>query len=698
MVGDPDYGKFAWFLGPAAENETLARQLLDEVLTDVAKNRRMLAHDVPAFGTVAERSTPSFCAGRDRLFSALRELLARLRSSTPFWSPRYLAHLNGDVHLAAVAGQVATLFYNPNIIVRESSPGVLDLERDVIRQMAHMVGYDPAVAGGTLTSGGTLGNLEQLWRWRNLRYLPLALRECGEVELPSQDDRALLNLSVEDTLNLAARAAARGQLARIGSFGRMGCWGFAQYPGVILAPASAHYSILKVADILGIGRDRVVSLPLDSDLRADPAAASRVLADLRHRRVPVLALVLNLGSTEEGKVDPVHEFLTLREECRWRGQDYPVAVDAAIGGFLCAMLRDRDDTPLTEKDLAERWGEASPAPEVVAACRALARVDGVTVDSHKWQLVPYQAGAVLFRDRRVMLLTPGEDAPYLFRAREDPDFVAPFTVEGSRPGSRAAMVWMAQRVTPLDSEGMGPLLAGSLRNTRKLAAALDAIPPVEAYGQRVRVRTLLEPDLCIVNWLCIPETTPTLAAANALNELVAGRYRYDGSIPVTAVDYIISSTTLDAARYGDALRPILEKLGLDATDYPERTDHLVVLRSTVFHFDDRPTLPVSRHSPSAHRLRGWRRVMDSLAWLIMRLKLYLLRFGSGLRPAAPGPAQIDHHDGTDGVIAEFVDSLRVSLRQWSELAPLVMENAGRFNELQESEAAGVSSTAEVGGT
>lgn len=614
MQGDPDYSHLAWFLGPKAENQDVVEQLFQEILEDVAANRRRLAREDPPMMDLASRLDPSYLSGRERLFEALRELLSRLREGTPFWSDRYLAHLNWDEHLAVVAAQVATLFYNPNIVVRESSPGVLDLEREVIQQVARMVGYDPTAAGGSLTSGGTLGNLEQMWRWRNMRYLPLALRAVPGLEMAAEDEWGLLNLSVEQTLDLATRAASRGQLgASAGTPGKGGCWAFSDHPGVILAPASAHYSIAKVSDLLGIGRNRVLPNPLTDDLRASPAEAARLLAELRARRIPVIALVLNLGSTEEGRVDPVDEFVELREECRRQGQDFPISVDAAIGGIVCAMFRDRDGRVMSPEEASAFWRDAALAPGVAAACQALGQVDGITLDPHKWQLVPYQAGIVMFKDRRVMMLTPSEDVPYLFRGDETPDFVAPFTVEGSRPGGRAAMVWMTQRVTPLTTDGEGRLVAASLRTARAFAAALDAIPPVERDGHRVRVRTLIDPDLCIVNWLCVPETSPTIAAANALNELVAGRYRYDGSIPVTAVDYVISSTSLDAGRYGEALRPIIQRMGLDDRDYPAPTDRLVILRSTLFH-----------------------------------------------------PHNIQH------AIVGFVESLRKTLESWLELAPVVM--------------------------
>ena len=61
------------------------------------------------------------------------------------------------------------------------------------------------------------------------------------------------------------------------------------------------------------------------------------------RRVPVLAAVAVIGSTEESAVDPLEGLLALRERFRARGLNFAIHADAAWGGYFRSMLRDEGD-------------------------------------------------------------------------------------------------------------------------------------------------------------------------------------------------------------------------------------------------------------------------------------------------------------------------------------------------------------------
>ena len=112
----------------------------------------------------------------------------------------------------------------------------------------------------------------------------------------------------------AGAARARGRTASAGSGSRS------------TAPQEVHYSVVRAAELLGIGSAWVRALPIDGErrLRAD-AVATAIDADRENGIVPV-AVVASAGTTLTGAVDPIDE---LADICAERG--IWLHVDGAYG-------------------------------------------------------------------------------------------------------------------------------------------------------------------------------------------------------------------------------------------------------------------------------------------------------------------------------------------------------------------------------
>ena len=100
---------------------------------------------------------------------AIIELLAdRLADNYPFHSPVYAGQMLKPGHPIANAAYAIAQQINPNNHALDGGPATAHMEREVIAQMAAMVGFDPASSLGHLTSSGTIANLEALWISRQL--------------------------------------------------------------------------------------------------------------------------------------------------------------------------------------------------------------------------------------------------------------------------------------------------------------------------------------------------------------------------------------------------------------------------------------------------------------------------------------------------------------------------------------------------
>ena len=111
--------------------------------------------------------TPTTAVSRAQLAGALAELGTRLADSYPFFHPRYAGQMLKPPHPVAQAAYAMAMRINPNNHALDGGPATTALEREVVADLARMVGY-PAAHLGHLTGGGTVANLEALWVAREL--------------------------------------------------------------------------------------------------------------------------------------------------------------------------------------------------------------------------------------------------------------------------------------------------------------------------------------------------------------------------------------------------------------------------------------------------------------------------------------------------------------------------------------------------
>ncbi len=410
---------------------------------------------------------------RVALSARLEELAQALTAETPTHTPRYIGHMKAEISLPALFGWLAAMLHNPNNTSQEASRVGSVIETEAVAMLASMLGYDPAEAQGHFTSGGTVANFEAVWRarYRLDHWLSLGLYVAETTGEPLDvfaaahmgwgRFRELWDRHGLTDATLRRYSAAVGNPAAV--WARIGRAAGRDYLGpVLLAPGTKHYSWLKAANVFGLGEDSLWSIALDAEGRLDVDDLERLIREARAQGRPVLMAVSVAGTTETSEIDPigaVHDRLEAWE--RDAGVHIWRHVDAAYGGFLCAILGGPD--------------EAALSPASAAALRAVGRADSITIDPHKLGYVPYACGAFLTADRARYAVS-GFDAPYLDRP-ELGDGKWASTLEGSRSAAGAAATWLTGRTLGFGSEGLGALLAETVRTARAFRGAIAAAVP-----------------------------------------------------------------------------------------------------------------------------------------------------------------------------------------------------------------------------
>ena len=181
----------------------------------------------------------------------------------------------------------------------------------------------------------------------------------------------------------------------------------------------AHYTHHRISGVLKLEYGSVA---------ADARGRMRLDAlEDELRKGDVGTVVVTLGTTAIGAVDPLPEILALRERYGFR-----VHVDAAYGGYF-KLIEDALDEP------ARR------------AFAAIGQADSIVIDPHKHGLQPYGCGCVLFRDPGVGRFYK-HDSPYTYFTSKELH-LGEISLECSRAGAAAVALWATQRLLPLKPGG-----------------------------------------------------------------------------------------------------------------------------------------------------------------------------------------------------------------------------------------------------
>jgi glutamate/tyrosine decarboxylase-like PLP-dependent enzyme len=210
---------------------------------------------------------------------------------------------------------------------------------------------------------------------------------------------------------------------------------------VLYASRETHNSVGRAVELLGLGREALRLLPVDSELRLDLGALERAIAeDRRGGRLP-FAVVGNAGTVNTGAIDDLEALAALA-----RREGLHFHVDGAIGAL------------------------AALSPHLRERLRGMEAADSLAFDPHKWGHFPIEVGCILVRDAAAHRAAFAATADYLARLQGGiaarTERFADFGPELSR-GFKALKVWMGMKAFGADL--LGRLIEQNVAQARFLA-------------------------------------------------------------------------------------------------------------------------------------------------------------------------------------------------------------------------------------
>ncbi len=404
--------------------------------------------------------------------------------------PRFFGWVNSPPTAIGIVAELLAATMNPSCAGGDHA--AIYLERATVRWLMELMGYPTDGSMGILVSGGSMASLTGLATARQWA-------------------------SAQDGWD-ARRDGAHGGLQMS-----------------LYVSSETHTTVVKAAELLGIGSRYVRTVPADADFRMDIAALEAAVISDREAGYRPMAVVGSAGTVSTGAIDPLDAIADL---CAEHGLWFHV--DAAYGGP--GVLDDR----------------------VAARFAGMERAHSLAIDPHKWLSVPVECGCVFVRDGDLLRQTFSLVPPYV-QVEEGKGigglpWYAEYGFQQSR-GFRALKTWMS--LAHAGREGIAQTIRRHNDLARSLATRIDDHP---------RLELLVAPQLSIVCFRFTPEAADIETVdRNALNKTLMERVQASGDAFVTqamlgdvfalranVLHYATAEADLDAlvevvVRLGDAL-------------------------------------------------------------------------------------------------------------------------------------------------
>jgi len=314
-----------------------------------------------------ERELPDEGVDFERLVESFRDTVVTM--SRHNGHPRMFGYVQAPgTAIGALADLLASTL-NANLTAWRSAPAAVEVERLTIDWIKQILSFDEQAAG-LFVSGGSMANMA-------------ALAAARRAKAP------------EDLMNKGAGSIVK--------------------PMRVYVSEETHHSIEKGAALLGIGRDNVRKVRVDSRYKLDiNDLIAKIAEDVETGHLP-FCVVANAGTVMTGAFDPLAEVSTVAKRFNlW------MHVDACYGGFAALAQSAR---PLFD---------------------GITQADSVALDPHKWLYLPVDCGCLLYRDAQKARATFAHDADYTRVIAQNADEAFAFWDYGPELSRRfrALKVWM----------------------------------------------------------------------------------------------------------------------------------------------------------------------------------------------------------------------------------------------------------------
>lgn len=301
-------------------------------------------------------------------------------------NPKVQKNVINPVTIYSIVAKIITSLGNANLVTEEYSHKFAEAEIEAVSICANLVGYNPNLAGGFFTFGGTA----------TLLYA--------------------IKIGIEKAIPDAFSNGVGGENIKV------------------VGSDVSHYANITAVAWLGLGTKNLVTIPTDQDNSINLEALEDKLHDILNKKQKIAAIIATMGTTDAFGIDNLEFIVKLRDKLvQQYNLDYKPHIHAdAVIGWAFSVFNDYDFqnnlmgfTPRTLQSLSDTSNKL----------RFLHQADSIGIDFHKTGYVPCTSSLIICRNKTDFSLISSnkKDMPYLFNSGHyHPGY---FTLETSRSSS-----------------------------------------------------------------------------------------------------------------------------------------------------------------------------------------------------------------------------------------------------------------------
>jgi aromatic-L-amino-acid decarboxylase len=313
---------------------------------------------------------------------------------------RFFGYVLGSGEPVAATADLLASVLNQNVTAWRSGPAAVIIEKIVVRWLSEAI----ACRGfhGYLTGGGSAANL-------------MGLTMAREAKAPANEH------------------------------------GF-RNSAVVYASREVHMSIPKSVALLGIGRENLRLVPVDSSLRMNTdELEGQITRDKSMGKTPV-AVVASAGTVNTGAIDPLAKIADIA-----RRHDTWFHIDGAYGALAAIAERGKFE--------------------------GMELADSISLDAHKWLYQPLDCGCLLYRSSEAAQKAFSHTGDYTRALSADPIEGFAFFEESLELSRRfrALKIWLSLRYHGLAA--FRESIKKDLAHAGRLSEAIQREPQLELIGR-----------------------------------------------------------------------------------------------------------------------------------------------------------------------------------------------------------------------
>ena len=357
--------------------------------------------------------------------AALHDLPKMLRfSRAP--NGRFFGYVLGSGEPVAATADLLASVLNQNVTAWRSGPAAVTIEKTVVRWLSEAIACPGFL--GYLTGGGSAANL-------------MGLAMAREAKAPANEHGVISGAT-------------------------------------IYASQEVHMSIPKSVALLGIGRENLRLIPVDSSLRMNTGELERQISKDKSMGKTPVAVVASAGTVNTGAIDPLARVAEIAHRySAW------YHIDGAYGALAAIAERGKFE--------------------------GMELADSISLDAHKWLYQPLDCGCLLYRSSEAAQKAFSHTGDYTRALSADPIEGFAFFEESLELSRRfrALKIWLSLRYHGLAA--FRESIRRDLAHAQRLANAVEGESQLELVGRG---------ELSAV---CFRHRGPGVSSQDALNQLNA---------------------------------------------------------------------------------------------------------------------------------------------------------------------------------